>query len=244
MEKTITYSPSSEGWTSFWSYFPDLMRGMNNTFYTWKNGSLWEHDTNARRNSFYGVDNDSEVTTILNTDPTTIKMFKTIAIDSNEPWKAEITTDLGTGEIEADQFINKEGEFYAHIRRTSGDQDHRAISTQGIGSCNSVSSGVITFGFNLDSSISVGDVAYYLNDSVSPSVIVEIGVITAKSTQSITVGTVINPPSPSDFILYVKNSVAESFGTRGYYAEVKLTNRLTTEVELFQISSNVFQSNP
>lgn len=215
---------------------------MNNTFYTWKNGNLWEHDSNTTRNSFYNVLNESQITTILNTEPTTIKMFKTIALDSNEPWEVDVVTDLSAGEIESDQFVNKEGEYYAHIRRTSADQDHRAISTQGIGVCNSVLAGTITFGFNLDSSLSIGDKAYYL-DSLTND-IVEIGIITSKTAQSITITTVVNAPTPGDFILYVKNSVAESYGARGYYAEVTLTNRSTDEVEIFEVSSNVFKSNP
>lgn len=218
------------------------MIGLNNTFYTWKDGSLYKHNSNQTRNNFYGVQGQSEVTPIMNVEPTTVKMFKTLSVDSNEAWNAEITTDLNTGEISADQFVNKEGHFFAHIRRLAGDQDHKAISTQGIGVCNTVSSGVITFGFNLDSSISIGDTAYYLDNSTNA--IVEIGVITAKSTQSITIGSVVNPPAPSDFILYVKNSTAESYGARGYYAEIKLTNDSEDEVELFEISSSIFKSNP
>ena len=240
-QKTITYSPSSQGWTSFWSYFPDWMTGLNNTFYTWSNGSLYKHNSNQTRNNFYGVQGQSELTTILNTEPTTVKMFKTLAVDSTSAWRAEITTDLNEGEIDQSLFIEKEGHFFAHIRRTYGDLDHKAISTQGIGECSAVDTGVITFSFNLDSSISIGDTLYYVDSNDN---LVEIGVITAKSTQSLTVGTVLNAPSPSDFIAYVKSSSVESYGARGYYAEVKLTNDSVGEVELFEVSSNVFKSNP
>ena len=241
-QKTITYSPSSEGWTSFWSYFPDWMDGMNNTFYSWKDGSLYQHDTNATRNNFYGVQYDSEVTTLLNTDPTTVKMFKTLAVDSNEAWKAEISTDLNTGLIEADQFVDKEGHFFAYVRRLTGDQDYKAISSQGVGECLTYSTGVLTFAYNIDTSISIGDTLFYFDNGTNA--LVAIGAITALTNNSITVATVLSAPSPGDFIAYTKNSVAESYGARGYYAEVKLTNDSTSEVELFEISSNVFKSNP
>jgi hypothetical protein len=240
-QKTITYSTSGQGWTSFWSYFPDWMTGINNTFYTWNNGNLYKHNSNQTRNNFYGVQGQSEVTTILNTEPTTVKMFKTLALDSTDAWEAEITTDLNVGRVDPSQFIEKEGHLFAHIRRTYGDQDHKAISTQGIGECNFVDTGVITFGFNLDSSVSIGDILYYVDSNDN---LVEIGEITAKSTQSLTVGTIVNTPSVGDFIAYVKSSSVESYGARGYYAEVKLTNDSVDEVELFEVSSNVFKSNP
>jgi len=49
---------------------------------------------------------------------------------------------------------------------------------------------------------------------------------------------------PSSYILYVKNSVAESYGTLGYFLQFKLTNNNTESVELFTVDSDVFKSNP
>ena len=42
----------------------------------------------------------------------------------------------------------------------------------------------------------------------------------------------------------VKNSQVESYGSRGFYMEVKLENEDTTEVELFSIGSDIFKSFP
>jgi hypothetical protein len=239
-EKTISYSPTGNGWTSFWSYIPDWMAGMNNTFYSWKNGSLYKHDSNVTRNNFYGVDNDSSITTIFNQEPTTIKMFKTLVLDSNEPWEATITTDLNTGSIDASWFVEKEGEWYAHIRRTSGDADYRAISTQGIGEVQSYNAGVITFAFNIGTSISQGDSIY----KVSGGSLVLVGVVASHDQNSITLVSEISAPAPADMIVYVKGSVAESYGARGAWMSVTITNDSTDEVEIFEIGSNVFKSNP
>ena len=90
---------------------------------------------------------------------------------------------------------------------------------------------------------SVGDVAYY-NNSGTP---VEIGEITGISAdnKSITIDNpVIVGALPASYILYLKNSVAESYGTLGYYLEFKLTNSSTEAVELFTVDSDVFKSNP
>jgi hypothetical protein len=239
-EVTVTYSPTGEGWTSFWSYNPDWMIGMNSSFFTFKDGSIYKHDTNTVRNQFYGVNYDSVITTILNESPTEIKMFKTLELDSNEAWTADITTDLSVGEIADSWFVDKEGGWFGHIRRTSGDADYRAISTQGIGECQTYSSLVITFNFGIGNSVSQGDSIYKL----SGGSLVLVGTVASHNYNSITLVSAISAPSPGDFIVYVKDSVAESYGARGYYAEVTITNSSQSEVEIFEISSNVFKSYP
>ena len=74
---TITYSIWSKGWTSFWSYAPDWMVGLNSSFYTFKDGSIWKHNTNSTRNNFYGTQYKSTITTIFNDEPSQMKVFKT-----------------------------------------------------------------------------------------------------------------------------------------------------------------------
>ena len=77
---TLTYSPSAEGWVSFYSYNPDMMIGMNNYFYTFKGGNLYRHNTNEQRNTFYGAYTASTVTSVFNESPLVNKLFKTINI--------------------------------------------------------------------------------------------------------------------------------------------------------------------
>ncbi len=36
MNYTLSYSEGVQGWTSFFSFYPDWMIGMNNYFYTFK----------------------------------------------------------------------------------------------------------------------------------------------------------------------------------------------------------------
>jgi hypothetical protein len=239
-EITVSYSPQSSGWTSFWSYKPDWMTGMNNSFYTWKNGSLYKHDTNSARNRFYGSDNESSITTILNQDPTTSKMFKTLYLDSNMSWDAQVNTDLNAGEIVSSSFNEKEGMWYGYIRRNDGDLDHKAISTQGIGEVDSFSSNVLTFSFRLNTSISQGDSLY----KVVGGALTLIGVVASHNTTTITLVSTISAPSSGDLIVYVKNSVAESYGTRGDFLTVTLTNASTDNVEIFEVGSSIFKSFP
>jgi hypothetical protein len=73
--------------------------------------------------------------------------------------------------------------------------------------------------------------------------LVLIGTITELATDimriDISVG---GAPTTSDFLICVKNSQTESFGARGYYMNVYLSNDLTEQVKLFSIGTSVFKS--
>ena len=239
-EQTITYSQLVSGWTSFWSYIPDWMIGMNNSFYSWRNGDLYKHDTNQVRNNFYGTQYSSSISTILNQEPTTVKMFKTLELNSTTPWTTTITTDISLGQMDSSFYKNKEDQWFTYIRRPDdGTYDTRALSTSGVGTLTSFASLVLTFSFSIDSSISQGDKIYV----ISAGVLVLLGTVASHTPTTITLVALVGPtPVAGNIIVYVKNSSAESHGARGYYMQVDLTNGSTVQEEIFSISSVVFKS--
>jgi hypothetical protein len=245
---TLTYSPMLEGWTSFHSYYPEWMTNMNNFLYTFKSGELWKHNTNATRNSWYGaLSAPSTVTVVFNDAPSESKMFKTLACETDSPWKTTITTDLNSGVMEASYFELKEGDYFTYIRRNPDTVDYKALSTQGIGNASAVTliaaaTYRIDFLFDIGSTMSVGDLIY----TVPSGTALVSGQITNVTSNSVTIvmvggGTI---PVTGNFIMFVKNAVAESYGARGYYMQVLLENTSSTAVELFAISSQVFKSYP
>ena len=239
--KTITYSTVSEGWNSFWSYQPDWMVELNNVFYTFKNGNMWKHNVNPIRNNFYGTQYSSKIKTIFNNSPLENKMFKSLSINSNEPWSVDIDTNLESSITPSTYFVEKEGFWFSYIRRQDNTVEVKALSTQGVGAVLSVTApNIVNFGFNLDlSAISVGD-KLYRNNSGS---LVYLGEITALSPNSITLDITFGGlPSVGDFIICVKNSQVESYGARGVYMNVELESDSTNELELFSISSTIFKS--
>lgn len=238
--ETISYSPSSEGWSSRWSYTPDWMIGLNSNFYSWKDGNLYQHDTNTRRNNFYGVDHGSSITTIFNQQPLDTKLFKTVALDSTVPWTTTVNSDLEVGGIDQGYYQDKEGGWFAYIRRDNNIVDTRSLSTQGVGSLGSIASNVLTFSFKIGTTISVGDLLY----KVIGGILIPIGSVDIHTVNTITVSGLVDAPSPGDLIVFTKNSMAESYGVRGYFMEIKLENSSVDDVELFSISSTVFKSNP
>ena len=245
---TLTYSESVNGWPSFYSYFPEIALGMNQYLYSFKGGNLYRHNTNGLRNNYYGVSYESTITSVFNQMPTTSKVFKTIELESDDSWSCELVSDLGAGYMPDSYFVEKEGAFFAFIRRLEGVDNLALRSAQGVGTLSSTT-GVgpaaitITFDFTINSIMSIGDVAF-TNSIIGP---VEIGAITGISQDRKTI-TIAAPTYagtvPGSYILYVKNSVAESYGTLGYFLQFKLSNSNPSAVELFTVDSDVFKSNP
>lgn len=247
MENTLAFSNDSQGWTSFFSYIPENMIGMNSYFYSFSNGNLYRHNTNETRNKFYNVQYTSKITTVFNIDQGSVKNFNTISLNSEDSWNCNILTDLSTGFIDQSYFELKEGDYFAYIRSNANTQDLNLRSTQGIGVPVSINSTVpaavvVTFGYDLGSIITIGANAYKNNAGVP----LKLGEIINKTNTTITINTTGggNIPLVTDFIFYFQNSIAESYGVRGYYMQIELENDNTSRVEMFSIGSNIFKSYP
>ena len=256
---TLSHSKFVQGWTSFYSYYPDWMIGMNSHLYTFKGGNLYKHNENPIRNTFYqhwwnqigtpsGAFTPSRVKSVFNADPFTIKNFKTFYMETDHTWDLAVTTDTATGLINKDWFQNKENLYFGFIRRYDNDNSIRLRSCQGVGVVTTVNATILTavtltFSFNLGTIISIGDIAYRNNAGV----IVKLGKITNVVNNVMTIDTTIpggSVPSNGNFILYLKNATAESYGARGYYMNFELTNNDTDRVELFGVGASLFKSYP
>lgn len=267
---TLTYSDGFEGWPSFYSYYPDWMLGMNNYFYTWRGGDLYQHNDSAQaRNTFYydywvkkgqpgNAFTPSSIESVFNQTVLENALFKTIDIQGDDPWETQLSTDIqSSGYIERGWFEKKEQTYFAFIRNDStGELPIR--STTGIGSTKSMNpipilppSSLVDlfYEFVIDSIISVGDIIYY---GSGPSVLGTITNITrGPSTTTVTVITPppsippwVSPVSPQVYTLYTKNSVAESHGVLGHYCTFTMQNPASYKVELFAVESDVMKSYP
>jgi hypothetical protein len=248
-EITLSYSPAVKGWPSFYSFIPEYTQGMNNYLYTFNNGQLYRHNTNALRNNFYGVQYNTTIKSVFNKGPLENKLFKTLILESDAPWSATLATDLPqVGSIADTYFEKKEGNYFAFIRFLETDINLLMRYANGIANVTTVdattpATTTLTFAssVNIGSIISIGDMVYY---GSTPSLG---GVVTALTGQVVTINTTIagaSAPSNGDFILYVKNTVAESHGVMGHYCEYELTNTSTSKVELFSVGSESMKSFP
>ena len=83
---TVSYAEDVKGWPSFYSFCPEYMIGMNGFFYSFNRGNLYRHNVNETRNNYYGVQYNSTITGVLNIEPKTIKLFKTMSYESDNAW--------------------------------------------------------------------------------------------------------------------------------------------------------------
>ena len=89
---TVSFKEEVNGFTSRKVYIPEAGAYLDNSYYTFKNGRIWEHGVNDNRNTFYGIGPDSSTTpvrkgnayyessfnTIFNESPGAVKGYKTL----------------------------------------------------------------------------------------------------------------------------------------------------------------------
>ena len=85
---TVSFKEQVNGFTSRKTYIPEAAAYLNNIYYTFKNGRIWEHGLNTAYNTFYGVGPgaseligpyyESSFNTIFNDNPAMVKGYKTL----------------------------------------------------------------------------------------------------------------------------------------------------------------------
>jgi len=262
---TLTYSGNSKGWPSFYSYNPDFMIGMNNYFYSFAGGNLWRHNTNELRNSFYGQQYNSRMVSVINERPLVSKLFKTINLQSDEPWSVNLNTDLQfNGFISSTWFELKEGSWFASIKNTTQSptliSNFASRSINGIGRCIQYSGLPSTRQFdfsvnpvfNIGSILSVGDYLYYNNEiSNSPNLtgqVTAINIDLSNNINNIIVDSTINgatsPITVDPYLIGVKNDTAESYGLLGHFCRFVIENVGPSPTELFAVQAEIMKSYP
>lgn len=264
---TLTYSEAVQGWPSFYSFNPDYMIGMNNFFYTFKGGNLYRHNVNEVRNNFYGTQYESQLTSVFNEAPLENKLFKTLNLEGDDAWRANLTTDIqDNGIIEAQWFEKKEQSWYAFVRNAgtvpaqpgeyalrSVNGIGRSLTITGTGAAVQVNFAITPTPIDIGSILSIGDILYYTlppsyNTPVLFGRVTNIQVNYPTNLNRITVDTTIPgatiPGVQTPYIMYIKSSVAESHGVLGHYCVFTIENTKTNKVELFAAESEVMKSYP
>ncbi len=94
---TVTFDDRSGGWTSFRGYKQEGGLSLNNTYYTFNGGKMWEHHSaNVTRNNFYNSGTqESYVIPIFNDAPSLVKQYNSLSYEGDTGWELEyIETDL------------------------------------------------------------------------------------------------------------------------------------------------------
>ena len=161
MANTLSFSEKSKGWVSFKSWDHENGISLNNSYYTFSNGRMYQHHINETRNEFYGTQFESSVDVLFNQIPGSIKSFSTLNYEGSQ---ARITPDINNNpdyydnfpkdgwyvdemisnaqEVGVLEFWDKEDKWFSQIKGiktewlndgTAGNIDPREFSYQGIG---------------------------------------------------------------------------------------------------------------
>lgn len=249
--KTINYNEKVKGWTSFHSFRPDLMLGMNNQFYTFSGGNLYvHHSDNVDRNTFYGVSYPSKMSVMVNESPSDIKELQAISLEGNSSWNTLISAyisnidDATYSSITSVEFVQKEGIWYAYSRRNEDSEQVDSKSAYGIGEViETVTSGadkiIRTNGFSSvmveGDKIAKGSDLSVIGNILKVERVGEITEIYVDSYAGL---------SPTDFIVGLKNARVEGGNLRGYAIRFDLDIMKSTKVELYALNAEIVKSFP
>lgn len=94
---TISFAENINGWSSRKTFIPESGAYLNDNYYTFKSGAMWQHKTNDNHNTFYGIGPqtftskhggkyyESSVDLIVNDQSPVVKGFKTLNYTGTEP---------------------------------------------------------------------------------------------------------------------------------------------------------------
>ena len=262
---TLSYSDNVQGWPSFYTYNPDYMIGMNNFFYTFYKGNLYQHNVNELRNNYYGQQYNSQITSVFNANPLENKIFKTLNLESDNAWESYLETDIqSNGFMEDGWFEKKEGSWFAYLRQEGQvpafEGQYAMRSANGIGKTSSVSvnagTTILNFSTNplvsIGSIISVGDYVYHslpqYTEITYGGIVTQINVDLRNGINQLIVSTTSDNtvafPFNDPYIMFIKSSEAESHGLLGHYCLFTITNFNTNKTELFAVEAEVMKSYP
>jgi len=156
---TICFDERSKGWTSFYTFKAKYGVSLNNEFYTFSVGDLYQHHSDeVARSSFFGSSPDPcFVEFVLNDKPELVKTFLTVNYEGTTGWSVEnfstggynisgynTYNDVNTCYIipkegttvsgETIGFVRKEGVYFSELRNKARDffQDSSNFNTTGV----------------------------------------------------------------------------------------------------------------
>jgi len=238
--KQLSFLETVDGWTTRLTYAPEGAISLNTEYYTFKNGEMWEHSNTTTRANFYGTQENTTVTTIINDGPSSIKNFKTLSYEGDEGWTATISTKDQNGVVNT--WKDREGIYFNFIEGNNTTLSTKSFSTQGISTVSSTITGnplVIDFTKDINVSVQVGDTLYYHRSNVSTP----IGLIQSLTSTRITAA---NSGSKAlqnnDFLFVSKPTNISTSGLTGYYSTVVMANTSAEKRELFAVNAEAFIS--
>jgi hypothetical protein len=236
---TVAYDAKSGFWNTFYSFIPERMGFIKNLFYTFKNGRMYMHGTNATRNNFYGVQYNTTLSIVSNNNPSMVKTYESVSLEGDSPWAATFSNSTQQSSVAVDAFEERERNYYAHINRDTLDSTSNIVS---IGAVSSVSGSTITLTSRInDIAFPIGGSIYKVSGGSLVNTNLTVSGIASRT--SITANTTVAGISANDNLLIVSSASIDGDPMRDSYIQVDLTNTDTTPVELYAVNMIFQKSN-
>jgi len=224
---TVAYNFRKDLWSSFYSFVGEGYAELNNVLYSFKDGKAYSHNTNTNRNSFYGTTYTSKIEIVSNQNPSMVKAWEALNIESDTSWSfTAYTSDQTTSQITS--LTKKERLFYSHIPR-----DTSSISTSQF-----ITLGVVT-GIDIDDNVIIGNPINKIPFSGGDAVYAD-GANTNEVMTTLTARNQFIMSDPSvlsvgDIISVKKNSDLEGDQLRDRYIKLKLEKSTSDPIELYGV---------
>lgn len=115
---TIGFSERAEGFIGFASFAPERYGMAGNELLSFKNGKLYRHVDNLKRNYFYGQQFPIQLKFLINPIPDIPKLFQNIHLDANKDGGWTVPKAITEGQetsLDQQHFTEREDELYADI---------------------------------------------------------------------------------------------------------------------------------
>ena len=150
----VVFAPSKKGFSHYYNFSFDYIKGMNGKHFTSYKGIVYEDEVAQCANDFAGNQNkESVLKYVVNPEMGIDKIYKAIKLQSNTAWDVAIKTNLTETQFSSEAFTKKESYFYSEIYRDNSTLQN----SQGIGIIESINGNELTFGYKIGIDVAVGD---------------------------------------------------------------------------------------
>lgn len=213
----VVFAPSKKGFSHYYNFSFDYIKGMNGKHFTAYKGIVYEDEVAQCANIFAGGQNNKgEIKYVVNPEMGIDKIYKALKLQSNTPWDVSIKTNLTATQFSSEAFTQKESYFFSEIYRDNSTMQN----SQGIGTVQSVAGNDLTFGYKIGIEVAVGDTLTNENGIVTSEITnIQGKVITVANGSLFTANEYVIAMKQSDGYTSPDGAVQ-----RGKYMEVTLTN--------------------
>jgi len=163
--KGAMFSEEDTRWKSIHSYDPEMFGKINAQLVSFRGGSLYLHEQNATRLTFYGTKRDAMIEPVFNEEPKNVKSWQAIATVSSHKWSAERLLSEYRGaktkqqsSLTLEQFVEREDQYYAAIK-----MDQNSVNvTDPVINGNKMRGKALRALMKLDPSITAESLLYYV----------------------------------------------------------------------------------